>query len=77
MRCGYTPRPGTAPAKTAPILKNLKELQFFAVFLRWIKAKRITNHTVYCGNFTLKNVANEMRLCAATGDSPCKNRSGF
>jgi hypothetical protein len=46
--CGYIPQSGTTPAKTVPILKNLKKIHFFAVFLRRIKAKHIPNRIKYC-----------------------------
>jgi phosphoribosylaminoimidazole (AIR) synthetase len=42
---------GQPRKKNVPILKNLKKISFFRIFLRWIKAKRALSRFKYCGEY--------------------------
>jgi hypothetical protein len=64
--CGYIPQSGTAPAKTAPILKNLKKNTLFSRFFRvGLKRIRWQSHYIQYGeNFPKKILRGDLRMRA-------------
>jgi hypothetical protein len=68
---GYVRQSETAPAKTAPVLKNLKKIHDFCGFSRCVKAKRMIDRIVCRGDFP-ENIARDAAMFSNRGQPPQK-----